>query len=93
MTERSEALAQLARLLEDESLRSVSPERVSAVLAEQKERLAAALVDEAARSDDVFDRDSALAYLERRLDALATLIDGQVRTALLQFARDDIERW
>ena len=93
MTERSEARAQLARLLGDESLRSAAPEDARATLRQHVSRLVDGLVDEAARSDDVFDRDSALTYLERRLESLSDVIDGDLRREVSDMARDRIEHW
>jgi hypothetical protein len=93
MTERSEALAQLSRLLADDGLRSASPEEARAVLHRQSGKLLDGLVDEAAQSDDVFDRDSALGYIDQRLLALSGLIDDELRRELSEGARDRIENW
>ena len=93
MTERSEALAQLARLVGDDSLRSASPEEARVILNRELYRLVESLVDEAAQSDDVFDRDSGLAYFEHRLQALAGLIDNELRDEMSVIARERIENW
>jgi hypothetical protein len=62
-------------------------------LRRQADRLLDGLVDEAAQSDDVFDRDSALGYIEQRLLGLAGLIDDDLRRELSEAARDRIENW
>ena len=93
MTERPEALAQLSRLLRDDSLRSASPEEARTRLRQLSTRLVDGLVEEAAQSDDVFDRDSAIAYIEGRLSSLSDLIDEDLRRQLSEGARDRIETW
>jgi hypothetical protein len=67
VTERSEALAQLSRILGDDSLRSASPDQAREAVRSKLMLLIDGLVAEAAQSDDVFDRDSGLAYVEQRL--------------------------
>lgn len=93
MTERSEALAQLSRILGDESLRSASPDAARAALASRTGLLIDGLVAEAAQSDDVFDRDSGLAYVERRLESLSGVIGADLREQVLEAAREQIEKW
>ncbi|MGE0688897.1 MAG: hypothetical protein AB7P33_19320 [Dehalococcoidia bacterium] len=93
MTERSEALTQLSRILGDESLRSASPDAASAALASRTVLLIDGLVAEAAQSDDVFDRDSGLAYVERRLESLSGVIGADLREQVLEAAREQIEKW
>jgi len=93
MTERSEALVQLSRLVGDDSLRFASLEEARTVLRRESSRLLDGLVDEAAQSDDVFDRDSAFAYIEQRLHALAEFVDDDLRRELSEAARHRIENW
>ncbi len=82
MAEHAEALAQLSRLLDDDSLRVASLETARIVANLNLNRLAAALVAEAAASDDVFDRDSAVSYLESRLDFLSMVLSDNDRPIL-----------
>jgi len=93
VTERSEALAQLSRMLGEESLRSASPDQAREAVRSKQALLIDGLVAEAAQSDDVFDRDSGLAYVEQRLQSLAELIDGDLRREVLEGAREQIEKW
>jgi hypothetical protein len=91
LAERAEALAQLARMLGDESLRTVPPEeaRVSLSL----DRLADALVVEATASDDVYDRSSALTYLEQRLQFLSPVLDPSQLEPLREALNQRVEQW
>lgn len=93
MIERSEALAQLSRILGEESLRSASPERIRESVESKLTLLIDGLVAEAAQSDDVFDRDSGLTYVEQRLQALSELIGSNLQKQVLQVAREQIEKW
>ena len=93
MTERSEALTQLSRILGEERLRSASPEEVRETVASKLAMLIDGLVGEAAQSDDVFDRDSGLAYVEQRLQSLADLIGAGMQQQVLEGAREQIEKW
>jgi len=93
MAPEPEALAQIARLLGDASLRSASPETVSAAVEAGFERLVAGLLEEAAASDDVTDRTSALEFLEARLAYLAQLMTGEQKARLSSALRAKIETW
>ncbi len=93
MSERAEALAQLARLLGDESLRTATAEAALAAARRTSLRLAQGIVAEAAASDDVSDAESALAYAEMRLDYLALLIDKPLTDQLRVEIRHEIEKW
>jgi hypothetical protein len=93
VTERSEALAQLSRMLGDARLRSASPDQLREAVRMKQSLLVDGLVAEAAQSDDVFDRDSGLAYVEQRLESLAELMDGDLRRRVLEGAREQIEKW
>ena len=63
-----------------------------ALVDERLDRIAAALVEEAAASDDVIDRASANASLDDRLRTLAEVIDdaqaGRVRAAFGELTRE-----
>jgi hypothetical protein len=93
MTERSEALAQLSRILGDDSLRSASPDQVREAVASKLALLVDGLVTEAVRSDDVFDHSSGVRYVEQRLQALGGIVGPELQHEALESARELIERW
>lgn len=93
MTERSEALAQLSRILGEERLRSASPDEVRETVVSKLTLLIDGLVAEAAQSDDVFDRDSGLTYVEQRLQSLSDLVGADLQQQVLEGAREQIEKW
>lgn len=93
MNEPAEALAQLARLLGDESLRTAAPEAARSAAARAVPRLADGLTAEAAASDDVSDQESALSYIDQRLQALSVVIDASTRAQVRDAAREHIEKW
>jgi hypothetical protein len=88
-----EALAQIARLLGNDALRTATGLEVRAATSANLERLAAGLVAEAAASDDVTDRESAIAFLEMRLRFLKGLLDEETGTRLWQVVQDKIDAW
>jgi hypothetical protein len=71
-----EALAQIARLLGDDSLRVAGIEEVRLRVAEGLDLLAEGLLAEAVASDDVTDVESALSFLEARLGTFRTFLDS-----------------
>jgi hypothetical protein len=87
MTVRPEILAQLARMLGDDALRSAGNEQVRVAADAGFDPLVEALVSETADSDDVHDRDSALQYIDLRLtmfeDVLEPAFLSRLRSALL----------
>jgi hypothetical protein len=93
VTERSEALAQIARMLGDESLRSASPDQAREAVRSKLPLLIDGLVAEAAQSDDVFDQASGLSYVEQRLQALAAIFGEDLQAPALEGAREQIEKW
>ena len=93
MTERSEGLVQLSRLLGDVGLRFSSPEAARAAVRTGRQALLDGLVNEAAQSDDVFDIESALRYVEERLRSLSDLVDEDLRRELRDAATEQIEKW
>ena len=93
MSERAEALAQLSRLLGDASLRAAPDDALRRAVSSSLDRLADSLVAEAAASDDVFDRDSAQAYLDHRLAFLAAAVDDDQLNALQQAVTGRIAQW
>ena len=88
-----EALAQLARLLDDAALRTATMDEARNAASNGLERLAEGLSAEAAASDDVYDRESAMAFVEARLRYFDALLDGALRARLLQAVQDKIEAW
>jgi len=88
-----EALAQLARLLGNDALRTSTAIEVRAAASADIERLAAGLVVEAAASDDVTDRQTALEFLDSRINFFNDLLDGEVRTRLWTAIQAKIEAW
>ena len=93
MAQDPEALAQIARLLGDERLRTASAEDVRARVDERLELLADGLMAEATASDDVSDRDSALAFLDSRIEFFVGVISDDLRARLRDAARLRIEAW
>ena len=88
-----EALAQLARLLGNDALRTSTENEVRAAASGNIERLARGLTDEAAASDDVTDRESALLFLRDRLNFLNGLLDDDTGSRLWHAIQDKIETW
>ena len=88
-----EALAQLARLLGDNALRTSTLIEVRAAASADIERLAAGLVAEAAASDDVTDRQTALDFVESRIEFFNDLLEDDVRTRLRTAVQDKIDTW
>jgi hypothetical protein len=93
MAERSEALTQIARLLGDANLRSTDDDSVRAAVDQRFSALIESLLDETAASDDVFSRESALAYLEDRLAFLGVLLTEEQIGRLREAARERLEAW
>ena len=88
-----EALAQIARLLGNNALRTSTEIEVRAAMSANIERLADGLAGEAAASDDVTDRESALLFLRDRLNFLNGLLDDDTGTRLWYAIQDKIEAW
>jgi hypothetical protein len=88
-----EALAQLARLLGDERLRAARDNELHDAVDAHFESLVAGLIDEAAASDDVIDRTSALEFLAARLEYLRTLLSSEQTSRLSQAVQAKIEAW
>jgi hypothetical protein len=88
-----EALAQLSRLV-GEALPAAAPEaEVQAAVEGRFQRLIDGLVAEAAASDDVYDRDSGLEFVEARLTDLQGWLTEQQTTRLRDAVRGKIEAW
>jgi hypothetical protein len=88
-----EALAQLARLLGNHALRTSTSDEVRAAASANIDRLADGLVAEAAASDDVTDRESALEFLESRIRFFNDLFREETRTRLWDAIQVKIDAW
>jgi hypothetical protein len=88
-----EARTQLARLLRDESLRSATTDALHEAVDARFELVVDGLVAEAAASDDVLDRDSAMSFVRLRLETLeSVLLESQV-SRLVEAVQGKIEAW
>jgi hypothetical protein len=88
-----EVLAQLARLLGNNALRTSTEIEARAAASADIERLANGLVAEAAASDDVTDVESAREFLTARLNFLNGVLDDETGTRLWQLVQDKIDAW
>jgi hypothetical protein len=88
-----EALAQLSRLLGEPGLRDANAAAINDAAASGLDRLVDGLVTEAASSDDVTDRESALLFFEARLEFLSGLLEPNLRARLIEALRAKIEAW
>ena len=98
-------LAQLARLLEADELRTgvalqgkpegegVDVARLQAFLEERLERLARGLLEEAVASDDVVDAASAGTYLEDRLAFFGGLLSEDQQQRVRELYLEAVRRW
>ena len=93
MPEDPEALTQLSRLLGEQRLPGASSESLRPLVEGRFSALVDALLAETASSDDVSDSDSALAYVESRLQRLEPLIGAEQASRLKQALRDKIDTW
>jgi hypothetical protein len=93
MATHPEALAQIARLLGDESLRSAGLEAVYEAIEQGFERLSQGILAEAAASDDVNDRESAYDFVEHRLEFLGPFLDDRQSSRLRDDIRGKIDAW
>ena len=88
-----EALAQLSRLAGETISPAATTAEVQRVLETRLQALTEGILAEAAASDDVFDRESALEFVTARLDDLAKWLSESQRTRLLEAARGKIDLW
>lgn len=88
-----EALTQLSRLLGEELSPGTTSTEVQHAVEQRFEVLTRGLIAEAAASDDVFDRESAMAFLEARLFDLRTWLTDDQRSRLRDALRGKIESW
>ena len=88
-----EAQAQLARLLADESLRHASTPDLTRAIDAGFDRLVDGIVAEASASDDVFDRESGLEFVIKRVDNLGSTLTDEQQSRLREALRGKIEAW
>jgi hypothetical protein len=88
-----EALTQLARLLQNDRLRAATPDEAQAAIDQKMPQLASGLLEEAAASDDVMDKQSALEFVQSRLAYFGTLVRDDQKARLLEDVRGRIEAW
>ena len=88
-----EALAQLARLLGDDSARTAGETELHESVEEHFDALVAGLIEEAAASDDVIDKASALDFFGARIEYLRGLLSPEQTSRLSQAVRAKIEAW
>ncbi len=93
MVPRPEVLAQLARLLNDEELRSADDAALRAAVDSKFWNLVEGLLGEAAVCDDVNDRASAEAYLESRVDFLGVVLSEEQRSRLSETLMAGVQSW
>ena len=88
-----EALTQLARLSGVRLSPAAAPAEVQRDLEGRLDALTDGIALEAAASDDVFDRESALDFVTARLDELAKWLSAAQRARLLEGLRGKIDEW
>ena len=88
-----EAQAQLARLLRDESLRSASDAELRRAVDRGFEALVEGVVAEAAASDDVTGQESAMSFVQLRLQSLTPVLEDKQAARLVEAVREKISRW
>ena len=88
-----EALTQLSRLIGEPLSPTAAPAEVQRVLDDHLDTLKDGIIAEAATSDDVFDRESALEFVTARVDDLAKWLSEAQRSRLLAALRGKIDTW
>lgn len=88
-----EAQAQLARLLADESLRAASESELRRAVDQRFDWLVDGVAQEAAASDDVFDKTSAFDFVAARVDNFGGALSTEQKSRLLAAVRGKIEAW
>ncbi len=88
-----EALTQLSRLLGEQLSPATTSLEVQHAVERRFEVLVSGLIAEAAASDDVLNRESAMAFLEARLLDLRTWLTDDQRSRLRDELRGRIESW
>jgi hypothetical protein len=88
-----EARTQIARLLRDERLRNAAPGELAAAVDSGIEMLAEGIVAEASASDDVSDRESAIAFIDARLAFLESLVSNEQKQRIRKAIEDRLKSW
>jgi hypothetical protein len=83
----------MARLLMEERLRDASPEELSRAVDAGFEQLAEGIVAEASASDDVVDRESALAFVNARIEFLGPLLSNDQKQRLRAAIEEKVASW
>ena len=86
-------MAQLARLLSDDSLSEADDATVRSAIDSKFWSLVEGLMGEAAVSDDVTDRNSAEAYLESRVEFLSGVLSDEQAGRLIETLKAGVETW
>ena len=93
MAEEPEARTQIARLLQDERLRNATPAEIQSGVESGIDRLAEGIVAEAAASDDVSDRQSAVAFIDARLEFLGSLMTDTQKQRIREAVEEKVKSW
>ncbi len=93
MSSGPEAMVQLARLLGQPRMREATPSDMHAAIDAHFSALVQGVVAEASASDDVFDRESALAFVTARVAFLAPLLRDDQRSRLLESLSSQVATW
>ena len=93
MAENPEALAQIARLIGEPRLREAAPPEVQSAVDGAFAKLVGGIVSEAEASDDVTDRESALAFMRDRVRFLESLLRDDQRERLLRALAESVASW
>ena len=88
-----ETLTQLSRLVGESISPAATPAEVQRTLEDRLDTLAEGILAEAAASDDVFDRASALDFVSARLEDLSKWLTDAQRARLTDSLRGKIEAW
>jgi hypothetical protein len=88
-----ETLTQLSRLVGEPISPTATPAEVQHALEDRLDTLTDGIVAEAAASDDVFDRESALDFVTARLQDLSKWLTDAQQARLLESLRGKIDTW
>jgi hypothetical protein len=77
----------------DERLRNAAPRELAEAIESGIERLAEGITAEASASDDVSDRESALDFVDARLDFLGSLISAEQKVRLREAVEERVRSW
>jgi hypothetical protein len=88
-----EVLVQLSRLAGESFSPAATPAEVQRALEPRLDALTEGIAAEAAASDDVFDRESALEFVAARVDDLTTWLTPAQKARLLESLQGKIDAW